>query len=90
MLCGAIAWSAYMIADSLPNWPVNPEESAKLAADLLDFDVSIAGYCAATGADEPADIEERKLGNSAMPEDLPKKLSRSELRDLVEFLAGLK
>ncbi len=37
-----------------------------------------------------ADIEERKRGNSAMPEDLPKKLSRAELRDLVEFLAGLK
>jgi quinoprotein glucose dehydrogenase len=36
------------------------------------------------------DIEERKRGNSAMPEDLPKKLSRAELRDLVEFLAGLK
>jgi quinoprotein glucose dehydrogenase len=35
-----------------------------------------------------ADIDERKRGNSAMPEDLPKKLSRSELRDLVEFLAG--
>jgi quinoprotein glucose dehydrogenase len=37
-----------------------------------------------------ADIEERKRGNSAMPEDLPKKLTRAEVRDLVEFLAGLK
>ena len=37
-----------------------------------------------------ADIEERKRGASAMPEDLSKKLTRAELRDLVEFLAGLK
>jgi len=33
-------------------------------------------------------IEERSRGRSAMPEDLIKQLSRSELRDLVEFLAG--
>jgi quinoprotein glucose dehydrogenase len=37
-----------------------------------------------------ADIEERKRGPSAMPDDLSKKLTRSELRDLVEFLAGLR
>ena len=36
------------------------------------------------------DIEERKRGPSAMPDDLAKKLTRSELRDLVEFLSGLK
>ena len=36
------------------------------------------------------DIEERKRGPSAMPDDLSKKLTRSELRDLVEFLSGLK
>jgi spermidine synthase len=24
LLCGGIAWSAYMIADSLPYWPINP------------------------------------------------------------------
>jgi quinoprotein glucose dehydrogenase len=35
-------------------------------------------------------IEERRSGKSAMPEDLIKYLSKSELRDLVEFLAGLK
>ena len=35
-------------------------------------------------------IEERKRGPSAMPADLVQKLSRSELRDLVEFLAGLR
>jgi quinoprotein glucose dehydrogenase len=35
-------------------------------------------------------IEERKTGKSAMPEDLIKHLSRKEMRDLVEFLAGLK
>src|SRR6185437_7314101 len=36
------------------------------------------------------DIEEQKRGASAMPEDLLKNLSRSEIRDLVEYLAGLK
>jgi quinoprotein glucose dehydrogenase len=37
-----------------------------------------------------AEIEEQKRGASAMPQDLLKQLSRSELRDLVEYLAGLK
>jgi quinoprotein glucose dehydrogenase len=36
------------------------------------------------------EIDERETGKSAMPEDLTKYLSRSEIRDLVEFLAGLK
>ena len=35
-----------------------------------------------------AEIEARKEGKSAMPEDVIKRLSKSELRDLVEFLAG--
>jgi len=35
-------------------------------------------------------IEERTTGKSAMPEDLIKHLSRQDLRNLVEFLAGLK
>ncbi len=35
------------------------------------------------------DIDERSRGPSAMPSDLVQKLSRSEVRDLVEFLAGL-
>ena len=35
-------------------------------------------------------IEERARGKSAMPEDLAKKLTKFELRDLVEYLAGLK
>ncbi len=35
-------------------------------------------------------IDERRKGKSAMPEDLIKHLSKSELRDLVEFLASLK
>ncbi len=34
-------------------------------------------------------IEERNRGPSAMPADLVHKMSRSELRDLIEFLAGL-
>ncbi len=37
-----------------------------------------------------SEIEERKRGASAMPEDLHKKLSRAELRDVVEFLSSLK
>ena len=36
------------------------------------------------------DIQARKVGLSPMPEDLVKKLSKRELRDLVEFLASLK
>ena len=35
-------------------------------------------------------IEERNRGPSAMPNDLARKLSRTELRDLIEFLANLK
>ena len=35
-------------------------------------------------------IEERKRGPSAMPGDLARKLSKTELRDLIEFLASLK
>jgi quinoprotein glucose dehydrogenase len=35
-------------------------------------------------------IEDRKRGPSAMPADLVLKLSKAELRDLVEFLASLK
>jgi quinoprotein glucose dehydrogenase len=34
------------------------------------------------------DIEDRKRGPSAMPEDLVTRLSPSDVRDLVEFLAG--
>src|SRR3712207_7521051 len=34
-----------------------------------------------------AEIEERNRGPSAMPADLTKKMSRRELRDLVEFLS---
>src|SRR5262249_24121588 len=37
-----------------------------------------------------AEIEERKRGASAMPEDVLKHLSRAEIRDLVEYLAGSK
>lgn len=33
-------------------------------------------------------IEERKRGPSAMPEDLAKRLTPTEIRDLIEFLAG--
>jgi quinoprotein glucose dehydrogenase len=35
-------------------------------------------------------IEDRKRGPSAMPADLVQKLSRTELRDLIEFLASLR
>ncbi len=36
------------------------------------------------------EIDEQSRGRSAMPDDLIKKLSSAELRDLVEFLAQLK
>lgn len=36
-----------------------------------------------------SDIDERSRGPSAMPSDAVQKLSRTELRDLVEFLVGL-
>jgi quinoprotein glucose dehydrogenase len=36
------------------------------------------------------DVESRRSGPSAMPDDLHKKLTRRELRDVVEFLASLK
>lgn len=37
-----------------------------------------------------AEVTRRRTGPSAMPDDLHKKLSRRELRDVVEFLASLK
>jgi quinoprotein glucose dehydrogenase len=37
-----------------------------------------------------ADIDEQTRGKSAMPEDVVKKLTKAEIRDLVEFLASLK
>lgn len=37
-----------------------------------------------------ADVDAAKPDKSAMPEDLIKKLSKRELRDVVEFLSGLK
>ena len=39
---------------------------------------------------EVDDIAARRTGPSAMPDDLHKKLSRRELRDVVEFLSSLK
>jgi quinoprotein glucose dehydrogenase len=35
-------------------------------------------------------IEDRKRGPSAMPADVVQKLSKTELRDLIEFLASLR
>ena len=37
-----------------------------------------------------ADIDDRRATKSAMPDDFATKLSKRELRDLVEFLSGLK
>ncbi|WP_422931032.1 PVC-type heme-binding CxxCH protein [Singulisphaera sp. PoT] len=37
-----------------------------------------------------SEIEEQTRGASAMPDDVVKQLSKSEIRDLVEYLAGLK
>ncbi len=38
---------------------------------------------------EKADVEERRPGLSAMPNDLGKSLSRIEMRDLIEYLSSL-
>jgi quinoprotein glucose dehydrogenase len=37
-----------------------------------------------------SEIEERKVGKSGMPEDLVKKLTKFEIRDLIEYLSTLK
>nr|MCU0705750.1 hypothetical protein [Fimbriiglobus sp.] len=37
-----------------------------------------------------ADVESERPDKSAMPDDLVKKLSKKELRDVVEFLSSLK
>jgi quinoprotein glucose dehydrogenase len=37
-----------------------------------------------------SEIDEQKRGDSAMPDDLIRMLSKAELRDLVEFLARQK
>jgi quinoprotein glucose dehydrogenase len=39
---------------------------------------------------EKSRIDKRTTGNSAMPQDIAKPLSKSDLRDVVEFLAGRK
>lgn len=39
---------------------------------------------------EKSEIEDRATGKSGMPEDIVKKLSKSDIRDLVEYLASLK
>jgi quinoprotein glucose dehydrogenase len=39
---------------------------------------------------EKSRIDSRTTGKSAMPQDIAKPLSKSDLRDLVEFLSGLK
>jgi quinoprotein glucose dehydrogenase len=39
---------------------------------------------------EKSHVDERSTGKSAMPEDIAKPLSKSDLRNLVEFLSGLK
>ena len=37
---------------------------------------------------EKANVKKRQGGLSAMPDDISKTLSKQDLRDLVEFLAG--
>jgi len=39
---------------------------------------------------DKSQIDQRATGKSAMPQDVAKPLSKSDLRDVVEFLAGLK
>jgi spermidine synthase len=38
LLCAAIAWTAYMLTESLPYWPINPQISSDIWFDFqLDF-----------------------------------------------------
>jgi quinoprotein glucose dehydrogenase len=69
-------------------------ESGKVHAGIIKEDdgkqirlMTAEGSVVVVPKDE---IEEQSRGRSAMPEDLIKKLTSSELRDLVEFLALLK
>ena len=39
---------------------------------------------------EKSRIDQRTSGKSAMPQDISKPLTKSDLRDVVEFLSGLK
>ena len=52
---------------------------AKVAADAVEIAGEFKG-----------EIKARKAALSSMPEDLVKQLSKRDLRDLIEFLAGLK
>jgi len=49
--------------------------------------ITAEGHALTVPKDE---IEDRKRGPSAMPADLAGKLTKAELRDLIEFLANLK
>jgi len=53
-------------------------------------EVTIITPEAKTEVIKKADIEERKTGKSAMPEDVVKQLNLREMRDLIEYLSRLK
>jgi quinoprotein glucose dehydrogenase len=55
-----------------------------------DTEIRLITSEAKTVVIKKADVEERKTGKSAMPEDIIKQLSLRELRDLIEYLATLK
>jgi quinoprotein glucose dehydrogenase len=64
-----------------------------LAGVLQSEDDEVVRFITAegvTGSIEKAHIDERTTGKSAMPEDVTKFLSKSDIRDLVEYLATLK
>ena len=64
-------------------------QAADWSGTVSPYDTAVyPGYAADLEA--LADVEERREGRSAMPEDLSKHLSREEMRDLIEYLSGLK
>ena len=76
-----------------------PRRTARLVKKVTEdleafrFNTALASLMEHTNyllAVKKADIEERRSGKSAMPEDLGKHLTPRQMRDLVEFLASLK
>lgn len=60
---------------------IKSEENGKVTLQRADGSLIVL---------DKSKIEDRAVGKSGMPEDLIKKMSKSELRDLVEYLSTLK
>jgi quinoprotein glucose dehydrogenase len=84
---------AIQIPRSLQNQPVACDDDRQIAGILKSEDAKELKLITPEGKPitiEKSLIDERTTGKSAMPQDIAKPLSKSDLRDLVEFLSGLK